>query len=149
MLSQLLIGTGVIAVSVAMTATFIGLVVRALTRIGPWLATSPSLLKTGVVLTCVTIWLILALSVSVWLWAVTYLGLGIFSDLETALYFSVVAFTTLGFGDIVLPTPWRLLAGISAANGLVLFGLITAVLLELLRRLLSRESVLPSQPPER
>ncbi|MEM9736953.1 MAG: ion channel, partial [Pseudomonadota bacterium] len=51
-----------------------------------------------------------------------------------ALYFSVVAFTTLGFGDVLLPQEWRLLAGLSAANGLLIFGVSTAFLVEVFRR---------------
>ena len=58
--------------------------------------------------------------------------LGAFETLERALYFSVVVFTTLGFGDITLPEPLRLLSGLSAANGLLLFGLSTAYLVEFL-----------------
>ena len=43
-------------------------------------------------------------------------------DLETAFYFSMVTFTTLGFGDVVLTGQWRTLASIQAANGVIIFG---------------------------
>ena len=73
------------------------------------------------------------LTVAVWIWAVAFRLLGIFGTLEASVYFSLVAFTTLGFGDVLLPQEWRLLSGLSAANGLLMFGLMTAVLVETLR----------------
>ncbi len=66
--------------------------------------------------------------------------LGTFDAFEPARYFSVVSFTTLGFGDIVLAAEWRLLSGLSAANGLLVFGLSTAFLVEFLTRLRQAQS---------
>lgn len=44
------------------------------------------------------------------------------TDFITALYFSAITYSTVGYGD-VLPTGWlRILAGIEALNGLVLIG---------------------------
>ena len=56
--------------------------------------------------------------------------LELFGTLEQALYFSITSFTTLGFGDVVLEPGWRLLAGMTATHGLLLFGLSTAFLVE-------------------
>ena len=135
MFSQLLIGTLVVSVTLVTAAAFIGAAIRTLTHFGPWLATPPHTHKTMIALVGVTLWLLAALSVSVWIWAGVYVAVGLFETLEPALYFSVVTFTTLGFGDITLPMPWRLLSGLCAANGLVLFGLSTAFLVEFLSRL--------------
>ena len=55
-------------------------------------------------------------------WAGTYLVSGAFDNLEPAFYFSMVTFTTLGFGDIVLDPSWRILSAIEAANGIIMFG---------------------------
>jgi hypothetical protein len=49
------------------------------------------------------------LTVEVWLWAFCYMILGAFTDFATALYFSTVTFSTLGFGDVVPTESWRLL----------------------------------------
>ena len=46
---------------------------------------------------------------------------------EDALYFSMVTFTTVGYGDVILDERWRLLAAFEAANGIIIFGLTTAV----------------------
>src|ERR1044072_1332230 len=42
------------------------------------------------------------------LWATFYHLKGLFNEFETALYFSLTTYTTIGFGDVVLPQKWRL-----------------------------------------
>ena len=70
----------------------------------------------------------LATLIEAGVWAVIYFALGAFSDFEEALYFSTVTYTTLGYGDIVLQDPWRLLSSFEAANGIVMFGWTTALI---------------------
>ena len=59
------------------------------------------------------------------LWAAFYYGQGLFSDFETSLYFSMVSFTTIGYGDVLLPRNWRLLGVIEGFSGLLLCGIST------------------------
>jgi hypothetical protein len=54
---------------------------------------------------------------------------------EAALYFSMVTFTTLGYGDVTLDDSWRLLSSIQAANGVIMFGWTTAQVTAVLQRL--------------
>ncbi len=61
-------------------------------------------------------------------WAVTYLVLGALSEIETALYFSMVTYTTLGYGDVVMSQDWRILSALEAANGIIMFGWSTALI---------------------
>ena len=72
--------------------------------------------------------------VEVLAWAVTYLALGAIEGLERACYFSMVTFTTLGYGEIVLDERWRLLASFEAANGIMLFGWSTAIVIATVQR---------------
>lgn len=65
--------------------------------------------------------------VQVAFWAVLYRSLGALEDFETAMYFSGVTFTSLGYGDVVLTGRIRLLAPLQAANGLMMFGITTAL----------------------
>ena len=60
------------------------------------------------------------------LWAVYYYTQSLFSDFETSLYFSMVSFTTLGYGDVLLPKRWRLLGVIEGFSGVLLCGISTA-----------------------
>lgn len=48
-------------------------------------------------------------------------------DFATSLYFSIVTWTTLGYGDVTAAPPLRLLAGMEAAVGYVYFGLIVGL----------------------
>jgi len=78
------------------------------------------------------------------IWAYVYLGVGAIEQLETALYFSMVTFTTLGYGDVTLSSDWRLLASFEAANGIMMFGWTTALLAAFMGRLAPEPS---SQDP--
>ena len=60
------------------------------------------------------------------LWATFYYGRGLFQDFETSLYFSLSSYTTIGFGDVVLPQRWRLLGTIEGISGVLLCGVSTA-----------------------
>lgn len=60
------------------------------------------------------------------LWALFYYTRGLFSDFETSLYFSMVSFTTIGYGDVLLPRNWRLLGVIEGFSGVLLCGISTA-----------------------
>ncbi len=43
-------------------------------------------------------------------WGLFYVWQGCLPDAETALYFSGITYTTVGYGDLVLLKPWRMLA---------------------------------------
>ncbi|MEM9989038.1 MAG: potassium channel family protein [Pseudomonadota bacterium] len=94
-----------------------------------------ALLSDTVRLVVLSLWLMLAHVVSVGFWAWLYHHVGMNPTVEEALYFAFTTYTTLGFGDIVPPQDWRILTGISSANGLLLFGLSAAVLVDATHRL--------------
>lgn len=87
-----------------------------------------SLILATLRLAAFVLWLFLATILEVWVWALLYLFLGAFEAVEPSVYFSTVTFTTLGFGDIILGTDWRLLSSFEAANGLLMFGWSTALI---------------------
>lgn len=64
-------------------------------------------------------------------WALTYIQLEEFDNLTSAIYFSIVTSTTLGYGDIVLSEKAQLLSGFEAIGGLILFGVSTAFFIRL------------------
>lgn len=82
-----------------------------------------------------TIFLMFIVSVlEVLVWALTYMGLGAIQNIEQALYFSMVTFTTLGYGDVLLDERWRLLGSFEAANGIIMFGWTTAIVIAVVQR---------------
>ena len=67
-------------------------------------------------------------------WAAVYLGVDALGDFETAFYFSVVTYTTLGFGDVVIGEEWRILSAFEAVNGVMMFGWTTALVVVAIHR---------------
>lgn len=86
------------------------------------------------VVSCIVLLMFLLSVFEVLAWAVSYRLLGVFPELEPAMYFSMVTYTTLGYGDVVLNEQWRLLASFQAANGIIIFGWTTAVVLAVVQR---------------
>jgi len=72
--------------------------------------------------------------VQVGFWAFFYRLFGAFEDFQTAMYFSGVTFTSLGYGDVVLDGRMRLLAPLQAANGLMMFGITTALFISAIQQ---------------
>jgi hypothetical protein len=140
MLQSILVGVGVTALTVAIHA--LGTTSWAYFLLGRRSASrwSPNWwLSFRVVSSTVVVLLVLHI-VEVAAWAVTYLALPGVRELETfeeAAYFSIVTFTTVGYGDITLSGSWRLLSGIEAMNGILLFGWSTALLMTIVHRLWS------------
>ena len=130
---QLLLGSVLMIVTVAAAAVIWLGVELVLARLHRWAGRPPHAVKLVAILMIALMATILMVTVATWVWAGAFLALGLFGSAEPAVYFAIVAFTTLGFGDVLLPDDWQLLGGMAAANGLILFGLVTAVLVETLR----------------
>lgn len=96
----------------------------------------------AVILSALVVWLFTAIIFETLLWALLYLfipSITALPDLETAFYFSMVTFTTLGFGDVVLTGHWRTLASIQAANGVIIFGWTTALMMYFIHHIYKEE----------
>ena len=66
--------------------------------------------------------IILLHMIEIAIWAVFYFMRSLFADFETSLYFSTTSYTTIGYGDVVLPPAWRMLGGIEGVSGVLLCG---------------------------
>jgi hypothetical protein len=60
-------------------------------------------------------------------WAAAFTLVEVFKDFETAFYYSLTSYTTVGYGDVVPSNSFRLLGPIEAAVGVLMLGLSTAV----------------------
>ncbi|UWR26002.1 potassium channel family protein [Sulfitobacter sp. S223] len=130
MLHALLIGTLMIIALLAVSIAIFAVAARMLRWLDETHAFGYARLPLAYDLGIAAMWILFALTCSVWGWALLYMALGLFDSLEPAIYFAIATFTTVGYGDIVLGTDWRLLAGMTAAHGLLTFGLFTAFLVE-------------------
>jgi hypothetical protein len=81
--------------------------------------------------------LILIHLIEIAVWALLYLWWGCLPDAESAFYFSGATYTTVGYGDVVLPKPWRLLAPLEAMTGVLMCGLSTGLFFAVVSRWIS------------
>lgn len=135
MLLQLLVGSALILLTIIVAGATFYVLEKIFERAQPWLHREPHGPKQMLVLCLALCWTLALVTFAAWAWALMFWWLGAFPTLEAALYFSLVSYTTLGFGDVLLPQEWRLLAGMIAASGLINIGLFTAILVETLRQL--------------
>src|SRR6202011_1900190 len=70
-------------------------------------------------------------------WASCYRRL-CFSSWESALYFSASSYATAGYGDIVLPSNWRMLGPLESIIGVLMCGISVSVLFATVAQLVSR-----------
>lgn len=139
MFIQLTLGSGLTLATIIVAAFSWWGLEALLLRLHGWSSRPPHGPKLMVILALSLIWTLGMMAVAICLWSVAFFRLEIFGTFEEAVYFALVAFTTLGFGDILLPHEWRLLSGLAAANGLLMFGLLTAILVETLRETRQRQ----------
>jgi len=70
------------------------------------------------------------------LWAVLFVVCGEFPQFGTASYHSAVNYTSLGYGDLIMTPTWRLLGPLEAANGMLMFGVSTAMVFAVIQWLI-------------
>jgi hypothetical protein len=132
MLLNLLVGLPVMLLCLVMEAIFVTLCLRYYTShyprfkvIGPGRKSiAPNILLLGMVM----LLMLLGNFTQMIIWATLFVLIGEFEEFATALYYSAVNFATLGYGDIVMTERWRLLGPLEAANGILMFGVSTAVI---------------------
>ena len=74
----------------------------------------------------------------IFLWASFY-RTSCFPSWELAFYFSASSYSTVGYGDVILPSNWRLLGPLEAITGVLMAGISVSVLFALVTRLLDRD----------
>jgi len=74
--------------------------------------------------------------VEIALWALLFKICGEFSDFGNAFDHSAVNYTTLGYGDVIMSPSWRLLGPLEAVNGMLMFGVSTAMIFAVIHRLI-------------
>jgi hypothetical protein len=132
---QILIGSAMIALTVAIHTLGIITLIRFLTFWLPRRRSAESYLRMVEVLVISVLAVFFLHTLEIWCWALFYLWIGEFAELERALYFSTVTFSTLGFGDITLQDRWQLLSSFEAMNGIILVGVSTGLIFAIIQKL--------------
>jgi Ion channel len=92
--------------------------------------------RRGAVFTLGAVIAMLALhGVEIWLFTFTYLVLGAIPDLEAALYFSTISYSTVGYSDTHVAHDWRLLGAFESVLGIFLLGWSTAFFFRMIGRI--------------
>ena len=73
------------------------------------------------------------------LWASCYRWL-CFPSWESAFYFSASSYATVGYGDVVLPSHWRMLGPLESIIGVLMCGVSVSVLFTTVTHLVGRET---------
>jgi hypothetical protein len=63
---------------------------------------------------------------------------------ESCFYFSATSYSTVGYGDVVLPPVWRLLGPVEAIMGVLMCGISVSTLFAIATRLIGNEGQLPA-----
>jgi hypothetical protein len=79
------------------------------------------------------------------LWAGFYRGL-CFPSWEPCVYFSAASYSTVGYGDVLLPHVWRLLGPVEGIAGVLMSGLSVSLLFVIATRLVESETVSKNSP---
>lgn len=81
-------------------------------------------------------WLLIVLHLAeILVWGLFYWWQQCLPDAESSFYFAGVTYTTVGYGDLVLPSEWRLLSSVEGLTGILMCGLSTGFFFALVNRL--------------
>jgi len=136
MVRTLLFAVGLVGLTVAIHAAGIVALLRSLLR-SRALDTSGFVPITRLVI-AMTCWLLLIHALEIAVWGLFYVWQGGMPDAESAIYFSGVTYTSTGYGDLLLPRPWRLLAPLEALTGILMSGLSTGLFFAIVFRWISK-----------
>jgi hypothetical protein len=125
MLSIILSACVLAAVTLAVHAGGIAVLLQRLMRLHLHTLPPTRLWPITVILLRMIWWLILLHLVEIAVWGLFYLWRGCLPHAEEAFYFSGVTYTTIGYGDVVLAKPWRVLGPIEGLMGILMCGLST------------------------
>jgi len=121
MLHTILIAGALVAITVAIHAVGLGIVLSRWARLHPLCPTR--FWPITWLLIRLAWFLILIHLVEISVWGIFYFWRECLPDAESAFYFAGVTYTTIGYGDLVLKEPWRMLGPVEGLSGILMCGL--------------------------
>ena len=138
---QIFWGSAFLGVCVVVQLAFVGAAAHFMVLFGTRLRQFGRSLHVSTLLAIALTAIIGALTAQVWIWAWVYIRYDILADWNSAVYFSLVTFTSLGYGDIVLGPEVRIFAAFGSVTGLLAFGLSTAFMVSSMSRRFGDQNV--------
>ncbi|NOD63410.1 MULTISPECIES: ion channel [unclassified Ruegeria] len=108
-----------------------------LLKLEPKLTVKSNFMAVAIPIAVALVFIVATHTIQVWLWAIVWVLLDVLPTWNSAVYFSLVTFTTLGYGDIVLGEALRIFGSFASVAGLLTFGLSTAYMVALMTRVLN------------
>src|ERR1700687_2266458 len=71
--------------------------------------------------------------VEITIWAFVFVFCGEFAQFAGAFYHSAMNYNTLGYGDVVMTPSWKLFGPLEAADGMLMFGVSTAIVISVIQ----------------
>jgi len=88
-----------------------------------------------------TVWMLIFLhGLEISVWAIAYWCLGTMPDIPSAFYFSGTTYTTIGYGDLLLEVPWRMMGPLEGMTGILMSSLSGAFFFVVVSRVLMSRS---------
>ena len=129
-----LLGVALLATCVTVQSLGMLVLIRWLSRVRRVLESRSTYLRVALLLR-LFVGIVLLHLVQVGLWAVVFWRAQELPNVDTALYFSLATYTTIGFGDVVVGPGWRVLAGIEGLTGILLVAWSTAFVFAVVNRM--------------
>jgi len=126
MLTEISVAALIVSICLLLHVAVLLLMAESLLRRREYLERKGKRVAVGILMILLFSAIMLLHTIETGLWAVFYYTRGLFKDFETSLYFSMTSYTTIGYGDVLLPEKWRLLGSIEGISGVLLCGVSTA-----------------------
>ncbi|KAB7614391.1 two pore domain potassium channel family protein [Amylibacter sp. SFDW26] len=137
-LSQILLGTVILVLCSLIHSVILVWSINTLKSVASKLESGNTSLRIVIFTTIALTFVVLAHTIQVWVWAISFISFGALETLSDSIYFALITYTTLGYGDIVLGEAYRIYGAMAAVTGLLNFGLSTAFLVGLASRFLPK-----------
>jgi len=137
---QLFLSTGMVGATVLIHLAGLAVLIALMRFHGDRMLSSQAMFNQLVAIIGVAFGLFALHTIEIWTYALVYDLLHATPDFESALYFSTVTYATIGYGDLTLTKPWRILGAIEGANGVILLGWSTAFFVSVVTRMRTVEN---------
>jgi hypothetical protein len=84
---------------------------------------------------------LLSHTVQIYICAFSLWLVGALQGYEQPIYFALITYTTVGYGDVVLSDDFRILGAMTAVTGILMFGMTTAFLVGLFAKVLGEGEI--------
>lgn len=138
MVQNLLVGVVTMTACLTIQALVVALLMKALFALEIRQLLNVRLAGASLLLLAIMLGLLIGNLLQIALWATLFHYHGEFESFRVAFYHSVVNFTTLGYGDLVMSEGNRLLGALEALNGVLMIGITTGFLFTVLSSLMQR-----------